>query len=67
MPKRKHVKKNKIVPCTDANQHARERAALQQKKINYALKKMAQLEAKRQMMMENLKAMKSSDIDGLKN
>lgn len=67
MPKRKHVKKNKVVPCTDANQHVRERAALQQKKINYALRKMAQIEAKRRLMMEQADAMKSSDIDGLKN
>lgn len=27
MPKRKHVKKNIITPCTDANQHIRERNA----------------------------------------
>lgn len=67
MPKRKHVKKNKVVPCTDANQHVRERAALQQKKINYALRKMAQIEAKRRLMMGQADAMKSSDIDGLKN
>lgn len=66
MPKRKHVKKNKIVPCTDANQHVRERAALQQKKINYAINRMAKIEAQRRLLMEQAQAMRSKTVDGLK-
>ena len=66
MPKRKHVKKNKIVPCTDANQHVREREALEQRKINYAIKKMARIEAQRRLLMEQVDALKSRTVDGLK-
>lgn len=66
MPKRKHVKKNKVTPCTDTNQHNRERAAMERKKINYAINRMAKIEAQRRLLMEQVDALKSRTVDGLK-
>lgn len=38
MTHRKHVKKNKPVPCTDANQKVREHKEFVEKKLSYARK-----------------------------
>ncbi len=38
MTHRKHVKKNKLTPCTDANQRVREHKEFLQKKQEYAHK-----------------------------
>ena len=45
MPKRKHVKKNPVVACSDANQHVRE-----------SLKEKARIAAARQRRFEELQA-----------
>lgn len=55
MPKRKHVKKNKVVPCADANTRAKERIALQNHKkevIRKKIEKMMQEERARRMAMD---------------
>lgn len=57
MPKRKHVKKNKVVPCPDANTHARERIAMQNHKKEVIRKKIEQ------MMQERRKAMEKQHLD----
>jgi hypothetical protein len=49
MPKRKHVKKNKLVPCTDTNQHRREHNEMIKKKNDYIIRKMAEIKAKQMM------------------
>jgi len=49
MPKRKHVKKNAVVPCTDANQRVRESIA-EKKRVAEAMAK------KYEMMMEQYQA-----------
>jgi hypothetical protein len=51
MPKRKHVKKNKVVPCPDANTHARERIANQNHKKEVIRKKIEDLMQKRKQEM----------------
>jgi hypothetical protein len=43
MPKRKHVKKNVAAPCTDANQHQRERIVEQQRQADIRAKKLEEL------------------------
>lgn len=49
MPKRKHVKKNAVVPCTDTNQRVRESIA-EKKRVAEAMAK------KYEMMMEQHQA-----------
>lgn len=58
MPSRKHVKKNRVVPCTDANQHERERIA-EKKRVAEAmtrryemLKEQYEAEMKRRELMK---------------
>ena len=51
MPKRKHVKKNKVVPCADANTHARERIAMQNHKREVIAKKIEEMMQKRKQEM----------------
>ena len=53
MPKKKHVKKNKVVPCADANSHARERIAKQNHKKEVIRKKIEQMMQERRRAMES--------------
>ena len=53
MPKRKHVKKNKVVPCADANTHARERIDLLKHREEIIRKKYEQI--KKQLEEQRLK------------
>ena len=53
MPKRKHVKKNKPVPCADANTHARERIDMLKHREEIIRKKYEAI--KKQMEQERLK------------
>lgn len=46
MAKKKHNKKNKPVPCSDANQHVKEHNANVRKQNNYLIKKIAEYRAK---------------------
>lgn len=67
MPKRKHVKKNKVVPCTSANQHMVEHNQMIKKKNDYIIKKMAELRAKQMMAQQQASNDTSSEtIDGMK-
>ena len=47
MAKKKHNKKNKPVPCSDANQHVKEHTANLNKQKEYLIKKLAEYRAKR--------------------
>ena len=47
MAKKKHNKKNKPVPCSDANQHVKEHTANVKKQNDYLIKKLAEYRAKR--------------------
>lgn len=47
MSKKKHNKKNKPVPCSDANQHVKEHNANVRKQNDYLIKKLAEYRAKR--------------------
>lgn len=47
MAKKKHNKKNKPVPCSDANQHVKEHTANIKKQNDYLIKKLAEYRAKR--------------------
>lgn len=59
MPKRKHVKKHKVIPCTDANQHIVERNERIRRQENYAIKKAAEMEAKRIALMQQMQEAKA--------
>lgn len=52
MPKRKHVKKNKVAPCVDANSHANERIALRKHKQEVLRKKIEDLMKQRRAQLE---------------
>lgn len=60
MTKRKHVKKNKVVPCADANTHARERIAMQNHKKEVIRKKIEKMMQERKQAMEKAKLDTSS-------
>lgn len=47
MAKKKHKKKNRPVPCSDANQHVKEHNANVRKQNDYLIKKLAEYRAKR--------------------
>ncbi len=54
MTHKKHVKKNKPVPCTDANQRAREHQEFLNKKLGFARKlREKYMEAYNQKMQAN--------------
>lgn len=53
MPKRKHTKKNKVVPCADANTNAIERINLLKRREDIIRKKYERI--KKQMEEERLK------------
>ena len=57
MPKRKHVKKNRVVPCADTNVHARERIANRIHKSEVIQRKIEQMmEQRRKELEEQQKA-----------
>lgn len=55
--KAKMKKKNKVVPCADANTHARERIAMQNHKKEVIRKKIEK------MMQEHKQAMEKAKLD----
>ena len=70
MSKRKHVKKIKVAPMADTNQHVREHNERVRKRNEYIAKKLAEFEAKRMIEMQKLQAARqastSMTIDGMK-
>ena len=59
--KAKMEKKNKVVPCADANDHARERVAMKNHKKEVIRKKIEQMMQERKQAMEKDKAGVSSE------
>lgn len=69
MPKRKHVKKVRIAPRTDANQGVREHNERVRKQNEYIIKKIAEYKARQQAEAERRRleqqSTASSTIDGM--
>ena len=69
MSKRKHVKKNKPVIWSDANQGVKERAARIKKQNQYIIKKLAEYRAKQELENQKrqaeLQGSTSMTVDGL--
>ena len=59
--KAKMEKKNKVVPCADANDHARERVAMKNHKKEVIRKKIEQMMQERRQAMEKDKVDVSSE------
>ena len=59
--KAKMEKKNKVVPCADANGHARERVAMKNHKKEVIRKKIEQMMQERKQAMEKDKVGVSSE------
>ena len=59
--KAKMEKKNKVVPCADANDHARERVAMRNHKKEVIRKKIEQMMQERKQAMEKDKVGVSSE------
>ena len=59
--KAKMKKKNKVVPCADANDHARERVAMKNHKKEVIRKKIEQVMQERKQAMEKDKVGVSSE------
>ena len=59
--KAKMEKKNKVVPCADANDHARERVAMKNHKREVIRKKIEQMMQERKQAMEKDKVGVSSE------
>ena len=59
--KAKMRKKNKVVPCADANDHARERVAMKNHKKEVIRKKIEQMMQERKQAMEKDKVGVSSE------
>ena len=59
--KAKMKKKNKVVPCADANDHARERVAMKNHKREVIRKKIEQMMQERKQAMEKEKVDVSSE------
>ena len=59
--KAKMEKKNKVVPCADANDHARERVAMKNHKREVIRKKIEQMMQERKQAMEKDKVDVSSE------
>ena len=59
--KAKMKKKNKVVPCADANDHARERVAMKNHKREVIRKKIEQMMQERKQAMEKNKVDVSSE------
>lgn len=58
MPKRKHTKKNKVVPCTSTNTHAKERITYLHHKSEVVQRKIAEMMEQRKKQMEEQKKAK---------
>lgn len=71
MPKRKHVKKVRVAPRTDANQGVREHIERVRKQNDYIVRKLAEYRAKQEMEMQRRQAelgdTSTSTIDGLQD
>ena len=69
MPKRKHVKKVRVAPRTDANQGVREHIERVRKQNDYIVRKLAEYRAKQELaMQEQQKALQgTSTVDGLQD
>lgn len=66
MPKRKHVKKVRMAPRTDANQGVREHIERVRKQNDYIIRKIAEYKAKQELEMQRRQAEAgTSTIDGL--
>lgn len=69
MPKRKHVKKVRIAPRTDANQNIREHNERVRRQNEYIIKKIAEYKAKQAAEDERRRTLAqgtaSSTIDGM--
>lgn len=65
MTKRKHRKKVKQVPCTDTNQHARERIARREKQEAYMLRKIQQLREQMDAQQAIVPPVAPQQIDGM--
>lgn len=57
MPKRKHVKKQPVVPCTDANQRERERIAEHQRQAAIRARKLEELQKQYEEEVQRRKEM----------
>lgn len=70
MPSRKHVKKVRVAPRTDANQNVREHIERVRKQNDYVIKKIAEMRAKQQLAAAQRRAISDDAastgvIDGL--
>lgn len=69
MPKRKHLKKNKPVIWSDANQGVKEHAARVRKQNDYIIRKLAEYRAKQELENQKrqaeLQGSTSMTVDGL--
>jgi phage shock protein A len=66
MPKRKHVKKVRMAPRTDANQNVREHIERVRKRDEYIAKKIAEYRAKQLLAQREAATNSTSTVDGLK-
>lgn len=71
MKSKKTKKKNKVVPCSDANQHTIEHIKKVNKEREYYAKKLAEYRAKMMLAQKQRDAISTdgepSTIDGMKN
>lgn len=69
MPKRKHVKKVRVAPRTDANQGVREHIERVRKQNDYVVRKLAEYRAKQELaMQQHQQALQgTSTVDGLQD
>lgn len=69
MPQRKHVKKVRMAPRTDANQGVREHIERVRKQNEYIIKKLAELRAKQEMenqrRLADTSSTATSTLDGM--
>jgi hypothetical protein len=69
MPQRKHVKKVRMAPRTDANQGVREHIERVRKQNEYIIKKLAELRAKQEMenqrRLADTSSTTTSTLDGM--
>lgn len=66
MPKRKHVKKVRMAPRTDANQGVREHIERVRKQNDYIIRKIAEYKAKQELEAQRRQLDTStSTVDGL--
>ena len=69
MPQRKHVKKVRVAPRTDANQNVREHIERVKKQNEYVIRKLAEYKAKQEAEAERQRILAqgtaSSTVDGM--